>query len=57
MHAMLQKAIQDFVQQQKSQLPDTVHSSLVSAAHDLTLEWYVSMLARLHINSFRSAML
>ena len=52
---MLQKAIQEFVQQQKSQLPDTVHRSLVTAADDVSLEWYVSMLARLHINSFRSA--
>ena len=54
-HALLQKAVQDFVRRQQARVPTNVHQSLVAAAADLSLEWYVGMLARLHINSFRSA--
>lgn len=52
-HALLQKAVQDFVRKQQARVPANVHHSLVAAAADLSLEWYVGMLARLHINSFR----
>lgn len=55
-HTLLQKAVQDFVRKQQATVPANVHQSLVAAAADLSLEWYVSMLARLHINSFRSAL-
>ncbi len=54
-HALLQKAVQDFVRKQQTTVAANVHQSLVAAAADLSLEWYVGMLARLHINSFRSA--
>ncbi len=54
-HALLQKAVQDFVREQQATVPANVHHSLIAAAADLSLEWYVGMLARLHINSFRSA--
>ena len=52
-HALLQAAINAFVKQQAAQLSDLQHCSLASAAAELHLEWYCSMLARLHINSFR----
>ena len=52
-HGLLQAAITAFVKQQEAQLSDLHHRSLAHAAAELDLEWYTSMLARLHINSFR----
>lgn len=52
-HALLQKAVHDFVRKQQARVPTNVHQPLIAAAADLSLEWYVGMLARLHINSFR----
>lgn len=52
-HGLLQAAITAVLKQQAGQLSDVVQSSLASAVADLDLEWYTSMLARLHINSFR----
>lgn len=54
-HTLVQAAITAFVKQQAGQLPDWQHRLLASAAANLDLEWYTSMLARLHINSFRFA--
>lgn len=52
-HALLQAAITAFVKQQANQLAEWQHGLLACAAAELDLEWYTSMLARLHINSFR----
>ncbi|DBA70576.1 TPA: hypothetical protein ACH3X2_011966 [Trebouxia sp. C0005] len=38
-HALLQKAVQDFVRKQQARVPANVHQSLVAAAADLSLEW------------------
>ena len=52
-HGLLCAAITAFVKKQAAQLSDVHNLSLASAAAELHLEWYTSMLARLHINSFR----
>ena len=53
-HILLQNAVQAYVKHKKPWLSKSRHQSLVSAAADVSLEWYTGMLARLHINSFRS---
>ena len=52
-HGLLRAAISAFVKKQAARLSDGHNCSLASAAAELDLEWYTSMLARLHINSFR----
>ena len=40
----------------KAKLPSRLQQSLACAAAKLSLEWYVDLVARLHLNSFRSAL-
>ena len=56
-HTLLQQAVDIYLQQQSQSMSDQQHQQLKSAAADLSLEWYISMMSRLHLNCFRSALL
>lgn len=52
-HGLLQQAVQGYVQAQAPRLTDPQRKALDSAVADLSLEWYIDLLSRLHINTFR----
>lgn len=52
-HALLQQALQTYLHHQQDLLPGHVHAQLTSALGDLSLEWYISIMSRLHVNCFR----
>ena len=52
-HGLLHQALQHYVQAQTQVLPLTQQRVLKAALADLSLEWYIDLLSRLHINSFR----
>ena len=56
-HRLLQKAVHDYLEKQKRALSCSLYQQLSSAASDVSLDWYSGLMSRLHINTFRSALL
>lgn len=52
-HGLLQHAVQGYVQKQTPKLTHAQRNTLDAALADLSLEWYIDLLSRLHINTFR----
>lgn len=52
-HGLLSQALQRYTQNFLPTLPVSQQETVNAAVADLNLEWYVDLLSRLHINSFR----
>ena len=52
-HGLLSQALQRYTQHFLPTLPVSQQEAVNAAVADLNLEWYIDLLSRLHINSFR----